>query len=688
MADQDYPSLYADLEASAQRTRGAAIAFEAVLGGSESQLVPVNGYGNQPTIAGRVKARLDPLTGTIEAAAQAVGRWVGAGPTAPTKRLDGTPLQQGDEWQNTTNNLRYNWAGSAWVPLNASVQDLGEVLGQQITALTTDLATTKAGDIWVENFRMNGPAVRGDAETIQAALAWIVANVTEGLGSRLIFQARRTYVYDSTSEISYVNNLVIDLNGARLLRAPASATTAKLAVAASISATTLTLDAIPANWKVGDTVAAFSNALDANTSRNAIRINAINQAAKTITLAGGIGAFGSNTTTIPAGVFIGKNYQCFLGRPSTEENGNLRPGINHNIQIINGIIDGNKANQLNNSWRFSMEIFLNGRSSGISGVKFLDTAGECIVGHGLRVEGCEFRGLSGSAYHLSRHDDTTDAGSASWFTNNYVDGVCLAGNAVNGHSEGAVTFSWGAGRLIVANNEFRNGGEGVLGGFGPSSGEINADKWLVVTGNLCLTFNRVFWGLFAPLQGIVVSDNVFVDCNDNTVEMSLLLTSPSCSAGGNVAIGNTVLSGSLRATNAAFGDDMSGTLTQTKLWARGNKLRSTYTTLSEYTAVIEANTALVALMSADNTGSGLAFLSAGGHPVGSFYLQWLPQQKKLQFLGVETGAKVEFTTPVSLGLNRLNVVLPVFASDAAAKAAGLVVGDMYKTAAGAVYNVS
>lgn len=69
MADQDYPDLYAALEASAQRAATAAVAFEAMLGGTEAQQVPVNGFGNQPTLAGRVKAYLDLISQTLESAA-------------------------------------------------------------------------------------------------------------------------------------------------------------------------------------------------------------------------------------------------------------------------------------------------------------------------------------------------------------------------------------------------------------------------------------------------------------------------------------------------------------------------------------------------------------------------------------------------------------------------------------------
>lgn len=128
MADQDYPTLYAEMEDAAQRTRTAAIAFEKVLGGGEALLVPVNGFPDQPTIAGRVKARMDPLVDTLESAAEAVKRFAGVHAVAPTTRYDGTPLQPGDEYQNSVSGLRYAWSGSSWVVLNASVQQLASAL--------------------------------------------------------------------------------------------------------------------------------------------------------------------------------------------------------------------------------------------------------------------------------------------------------------------------------------------------------------------------------------------------------------------------------------------------------------------------------------------------------------------------------------------------------------------------------
>lgn len=51
-------------------------------------------------------------------------RFCGVSATAPTTRTNGTVLQRADEYQNSVDNLRYSWSGTAWVPLNSSAQSI------------------------------------------------------------------------------------------------------------------------------------------------------------------------------------------------------------------------------------------------------------------------------------------------------------------------------------------------------------------------------------------------------------------------------------------------------------------------------------------------------------------------------------------------------------------------------------
>lgn len=76
-------------------------------------------------------ARVSEVNAGVSAqqALSATSRFCGAFETAPSTRLDGSALQDGDEYQNTVTNLRYTWSGDVWMALNGTVDtDLRDVL--------------------------------------------------------------------------------------------------------------------------------------------------------------------------------------------------------------------------------------------------------------------------------------------------------------------------------------------------------------------------------------------------------------------------------------------------------------------------------------------------------------------------------------------------------------------------------
>lgn len=109
----------------------------------------------------------DQLLGALEQeykdAASLNGRWCGVHVVPPTTRLDGSPFQEADEYQNRSDKLRYSWSGSAWVALNSSAQQLevrladptdvgngAAMLGRGVVALDTIadlLAATRKSDV-------------------------------------------------------------------------------------------------------------------------------------------------------------------------------------------------------------------------------------------------------------------------------------------------------------------------------------------------------------------------------------------------------------------------------------------------------------------------------------------------------------------------------------------------------------
>lgn len=176
MADQDYPTLYEDMEESAQRTRAAAIAFEHVLGGPETDMVPVNGYPDQPTVAGRFKARMDTLQAPIDAAIEAAKRFLGSRTVAPTARADGSALQPGDTYWNPTSSLEFRWNGSAWFVPTADGQEIQQRLaasdgatrvGHGAGTVAQALDKLAAKDLEILSVRDKG--AKGDGATNDAA---------------------------------------------------------------------------------------------------------------------------------------------------------------------------------------------------------------------------------------------------------------------------------------------------------------------------------------------------------------------------------------------------------------------------------------------------------------------------------------------------------------------------------------
>lgn len=534
----------------------------------------------------------------------------------------------------------------------------------------------------VESFRTTGLS---DSNTIRAALDYIESNLV-GKMTILVFEASREYVYDRTAELRTINNLIIDLNGATLKRAPAAATKTTLALIAGTGQSTLYLTSIPSNWEVGDFLAAYVDNTDAGVSHNTCRITAIVRAENRVNISMGFGKFGGYTATIPAGTTIAKKFSAFAGRPSnTEANIPTPGGVNYNVHIINGVINGNAANQENNSWYFNSEIFLHGRHSSIRNMGFANTAGECIVGHGVRVDGCTFQDLKGSCFHLSMHDESWASASASWFTNNFVDRVNLATQNVNGHCEGAITFSWGAGRLIVTGNEFSNGTESVLGAFGPATEAENPDKWLIFSNNLCRNFERLFYAISAPAEGVVVTDNILVDCESSTFQMDVLLGGKSNIVGGNSCIGNSAVGGAYRATNAVFGAATSTIESLPLLVGKDvpgfDKWRMSGAVLS---AVMHPTRAFRAYATGAAGEAGDTFYSPGGSYAGEFFRQWIPATRRYELLGnIEGGGVRVVIKSATLNLDHTQTRV----DNAAALASGMVTGDVYATPTGHLMRV-
>ena len=385
--------------------------------------------------------------------------------------------------------------------------------------------------IFVEEFRQGGDT---DSDVIIKALQYI-SNLPY-TGTRLVFERGRDYTWNSTHYLYNINNMIIDLNGAYLKRADGVTTSASTTAEITVSSDTQIKVDDASKFKVNDYITAFTSKNDADTNRDPRKITAIN--GNTITIAAPF-FFSPVKTTLPIGTTIAKVVSLFLGRPSsTDSTTPLTAGINEKIFIINGTIDGNRANQLNVSWRFSTEIALHSKMGIISGVKFQNICAETVVGHGIKITDCIYEDIGGSCYHLSKSDQTLALGGRSWFIGNEVRRTNLEGNTAVGHSEGMITFSWGAGNLIVADNHAEDLNEYFIGSFTPSTG-ANPDRLLNVYGNTVDTAKGIFDAIQTPVEGVAIHGNIFHDCGNNIAKTQALATEVEFRFEDNTLSGNT-----------------------------------------------------------------------------------------------------------------------------------------------------
>lgn len=524
----------------------------------------------------------------------------------------------------------------------------------------------------VESFRTPGLS---DSNTIRTALDYI-RSALGGKSATLLFESSRTYTIDSTASLSGLERVTLELNNCVLKRAAASTTRTTLAADSGTGQRFLTMASIPANWGVGDKLSAYSSAADANTSKNDCTILSINQITKVVELDIGLGVFGGFTSTIPAGTKVAKNYKMFSGGDSYTAG-----QIVNSVRITGGTFDGNVAQQENNSWYFGGEIQISGRNCSIDYCSFVNSSNECIVGHGVRVSNNEFLGLYGSCLHTSQHDNTLAIAGGSFFTDNRIKSVCLAGQAASGHSEGAVTFSWGAGNLIVANNNVDSCSEAFLGAFGPANEAENPDKILTVTGNIVKNCRGVMASATTPIVGVILTNNSFFNCGESAAVLHAICNDPLNQVSGNV-FGDAVYGVTSGDQNPRSSRATVGGVTQKTGGAAlvvGSGIPSEDLNRLGGDALFASPSVAVSYYCAPEGFISESFYSGAGF--GKFIRSWNPASSTYKLLGNTAGASVAIQA-ARLKLDTATTWLPVYADNAAATSGGLAIGTVYRTGAG------
>lgn len=143
-------------------------------------------------------------------------------------------------------------------------------------------------------------------------------------------------------------------------------------------------------------------------------------------------------------------------------------------------IDGNAAcNAVTHDWRYNDVGAIRGGTA--RRVYVHDTPSEAFTVCGSTVTDSRFANLAGSIVHKS----CPEIGHADVVARNVAFGVNTVGDAIMGHSEGAITLSANCADLVIYDNTFGSGGEGVIGYAN------GGDEGIVVYGNTLSSFARM-----------------------------------------------------------------------------------------------------------------------------------------------------------------------------------------------------
>jgi hypothetical protein len=341
-----------------------------------------------------------------------------------------------------------------------------------------------------------------------------------------------TYLFDKTLLLRDYSNVKINGNGATIKRSSSKLTSSYLSIDYE-GGFIVHVDNVPPSLFIGDKVV-LTKGYGVKETSNPYRVVAgIHEGYITID--------NPFKGEFKKGDMIMKSFFLIEGMHSHVDN-----GTNKNILIENLTFDGNaRENQVSAAWHVNGTILIHGgKDSVIRNNVFTDIPNECIVGHGVNVINNTFEGLNGSAFHTSVHDKTLSLNGYSVFKENTVFDINRIEKGLSGHSEGAITFSWGGGNLKVVNNIFvsYSGNYGVLGQF--AGEEHNTDENLIFTNNQATNFEYIIKIISpekTPTKNISIINNEFHDAGFN--DFSHLSDNKTIRFGCNTLTGNTAIIG-------------------------------------------------------------------------------------------------------------------------------------------------
>jgi len=352
----------------------------------------------------------------------------------------------------------------------------------------------KSKGVEVDWFGAVGDGTTDDTDAIKLAVA------AAGVGGVVVFSPGKTFLI--SDEIRFAEQTWIGY-GATIKRCDLISTT--LAAPAASGTTTITV--VDASvFSVGDDViivdSTSPNGGEAYDEHSQINVTITNIAGNTITLDQGIDLPPNGNLNgsgeYASGEVIFKAFNM-VKQFSTSEG----------FKCYGLSFDGNRANQtISYSWLHSYTIYGTGHGSIIADCIFKEIANENMnIGNGTIIRDNKAYNLNGSFTHISESGVTYPGQNI--IKGNVLNHVCEKLWNINGHNEGAFTFSSQTFRTIIDGNQVINCGEAFMGYI---SG--NGDGEMTVSNNKAVDCNGVTHLFsFGDLhEQITISNNQFHNC--------------------------------------------------------------------------------------------------------------------------------------------------------------------------------
>ena len=337
-----------------------------------------------------------------------------------------------------------------------------------------------------------------------------------GENATLVFEMN--HEYELNNGLKPKKNQLLVGNGASIKRANQS--TAILTTELSYESSTLEVELVPSDWKIGDEIHVYIGISVAETS---YKKTISNITETSITLSTAIEGF-ANTPLTPVIYPIGASVRKIFNLIEGEQYPDAAP-----YKIRNFIIDGNALNNSGNFyWSLNTSIYNFGFGGEISSCYFKNIPNENIVCSGISVVNNTSEDLNGSFIHLSSPPENLGANlQGTLITNNKAFRTNKIDPSITGHSYAVVENSWNPGKTLIEGNYFEgiNNDTYCNNFIFPDESPNGLTNEIIISNNIFKNYGKICQPLTPELLGSrnqrdrIITGNIFIDCGNNDFKL-------------------------------------------------------------------------------------------------------------------------------------------------------------------------